>query len=159
MFQPLTWLNVNGSVIGITVLGVHARMSSIVKESTEGEFKKGVHRMLAIVQRVIQLVLIATIAQLIRNNRIEIGRVRSVADLWDVRRRFVAKATLEIDAFKERVRFQFTPRSLIGRRAQAHDQIRRFRRQVRNLGYTQRRRPIDDLSIKSVSNYSMQLGH
>ena len=139
-------LDVDGSVVGVVLFRVHPRVPTIIEEPAEGELEKGVDRMLAVVQRIVQLVFVVAVAQLVRNDGVEIGRVGGVADLGYVRRRFAAEASVEIDDAEERVRLQLAgaaaPRALVGRRAQPHDQIRRFRRQVSTVGNPQRRRPV-----------------
>jgi hypothetical protein len=113
--------DVNGSMIGFMVFRIHARMAAVVEEPAEGEFEEGVEGMFAVVQRIVQFILVAAIPQFIRNDRIEVGRVGGETNLGDVRRRLVAQSAFEIHAFEERVRLQFTgaasSASLIRRRA------------------------------------------
>ena len=140
-------------MIGFVVLGIHARVTAVVEESAEGEFEESVHRMFAIIQRVVQLVVVVAVAQLVGNDGVEIGRVGGVADLGDVGRRFAAQTGVEVavEGVEEGMRLQFAgaaaSRSLVGRGAQSHDQIGRFRRQVSTVWNPQRCRPVYHLQF------------
>lgn len=72
-------------MVSFAVIWIHARMTAIIKEPSESKFKEGMNRMFSVVQRVVHLVLVGTVAQLVRHDWIKIRSIRSEANLWDVR--------------------------------------------------------------------------
>lgn len=89
------------------------------------------NRTVSVIQRTVHFILIGTIAQLIRNNGIEIRRVRSKTDLWDVRSCLGSQPSLKIQTVKVWMCFELCctspTKSLFRSCAQTDDQISSFR--------------------------------
>ena len=105
-------------MVRIVFFGVHARVTTVIEEPSKGELEKSMDRMLAVIQRIVQFVFVVAVAQLVRNDGVEIGGVGGEADLGYVRRRLTAEASFEINGIEERVRLQLAgsapPRALVG---------------------------------------------
>ena len=97
-------LNINGAVVSFTIIWIHARVTAIVEEPSEGEFKESVNWMFPVVKCVVHLVLVGTVAQLVRNNWIKVGSIRSEANLWDVRCCLGSQSGFEIYAIEKGMR-------------------------------------------------------
>lgn len=101
-------------------------MPAIVEKAPKRELEERVNRMLAIVERVVHLLFVA-VAQLVRHDRVEVGRVCGVADFRYVRRGLVSQASLKVHPVEEGVSLQLAraafAQALVGGRAQPENQV------------------------------------
>lgn len=127
-------------------------MAVVVEEAAEGELVECVLRVFAVAEPaaegVVVVVLAATVAapQLFWVHGVEVGRVGGVGDGWDVRRQLLPQVAGEVDAFEERMSFDFVrpvlTEPILVASAQFYDEVRRLGAKLGLRGDVQRALPV-----------------